>query len=345
MNSRRKKTGRTLWKKLRPLRHRFVYVMTRVLSHAVCLLGISRARRFCAWLALFGMKMFPSERQKILNNLEMAYTKELSETQRKQLFRAIIRNLGMMAAEAAFISTGKADKVMKNIRIEGIEAFDQIPDGEGLVFITAHYGLWEMMPRTLIPHLKHPCAVVARELHNPYFEKVLLRTRKESGIQQVMTRGKSGREYIRFLREGGYLAVLGDIDTKRGDGLFVEFYERPAWTQRGIARLIKMGRAHAMVGFIERDLDDPACHTVRVGPLIEQPQTDDPREWEARVSQAYTNAIEEAVRRRPDQWMWMHRRWRTEPENPEAWKEEWEAKGLFAQADRPQPDPRIFRNH
>ncbi|MFW6303390.1 MAG: lysophospholipid acyltransferase family protein [Candidatus Sumerlaeota bacterium] len=333
---------RSLRKITRPLRHRVVYWTVALMSRSLVLLGLDRARRFGAALALGGMRLFPGERRKILKNIEMAYRDELDAEKREQLYKASVRNLGMMAAEGAFIATGRDADIFANIRVEGEDTLSRIPADCGLLFVTAHYGLWETMPRALLPHTDMACAVVAREIENPHFEKVLNEARRRNGVT-ILTRGRSGREYIRFLRQGNGLAVLGDIDTRKGDGLFVEFFGRPAWTQRGIARLAKSGKAMLAVGFIERDLDDPSRHTVKFGPLVEWPETRNRQEWEERLTQAYTHEIERAVRRRPDQWMWMHRRWRHQPDDPKQWRKAWEAKGLAGKAPHPAPDPRIFR--
>jgi Kdo2-lipid IVA lauroyltransferase/acyltransferase len=343
MPKKRTSLRRKFWKKARPLRHLTVHLTLKVVSYCIIVLGPRLARRVCSRLALLAIRLFPSERRKILKNIEFAYADELSEAQREKIFKAMVRNLGMMAADSAFLATGREDKIACHIRVENGELYRNKPEDKGLLFITAHYGLWELMPKVLKPYNPSPAAVVAREIANPYFEATLNDTRKRIGVN-ILTRGKSGREYIRFLRKGGSLAVMGDIDTRKGDGLFVEFFGQPAWTQRGIARLAKTGRSLVYVGFIERDLDNPDQHVVRFGPEIPLPDSSDRVEWEEQLTQAYTHEIERAVRRRPDQWMWMHRRWRTQPDDPQAWRKEWEAKGLAGKAPRPEPDPRLFEN-
>ncbi len=343
MPKKNKNLRRKFWKQIRPLRHLTVHLTLQAMSYCIIVFGPRWARRLCARFALLAIRFFPSERRKILRNLERAYGDELTERQREQVFKAMVRNLGMMAAEAAFAATGREDKIACNIRVDGGEQYSEIPEDQGMLFITAHYGLWELIPKMLLPLNPSPAAVVAREISNPFFEKTLNETRKRLGVS-ILTRGKSGREYIRFLRKGGSLAVMGDIDTKKGDGLFVEFFGRPAWTQRGIARLAKSGRAVVYVGFIERDLENPDHHIIKFGPEIRLPETEDPVEWEEQLTQAYTNEIERAVRRRPDQWMWMHRRWRTQPADPEEWLKQWDEKELLNKEPYPPADARLLKN-
>ena len=96
--------------------------------------------------------------------------------------------------------------------------------------------------------------------------------------------------------------------------MFVDFFGRPAWTQTGIARLAYLGRANILPVFIQRDPLDPAKHVVVIESALPEPEGVTAEEYVARMTQAFTKAIEKAIRERPDQWMWMHRRWRRQPQ-------------------------------
>jgi Kdo2-lipid IVA lauroyltransferase/acyltransferase len=95
--------------------------------------------------------------------------------------------------------------------------------------------------------------------------------------------------------------------------MFVDFFGRAAWTQTGIARLAQMGRAKILTGFIARDPDNPANHVLRLNPPLPEPSKGAEDDWIAETTRAFTAQIEENVRARPGQWMWMHRRWRHRP--------------------------------
>lgn len=277
-------------------------------------LPLSWARALGGVLGGAAFGFLKTERRRTLEHLALAYGETLDEAAREAIGRQVFRNAGLGAGEGAFLSLGRVAPLLARTRIEGLEhVLGVLAEGRGLIFVTAHYGQWELLLAALAPLASCETAAVGRPMPNPYLNR-LIEEMRQRFCTHVFTRGETGREYIRFLRRGNVLAVLGDMDTSKGDGLFVPFFGRPAWTQTGIARLARMGRAQVVTGFIERDAADPSRHVVRIDPPIEDPDATLGEEaWIARMTQAFTARIEAAVRRRPDQWLWMHRRWRRRP--------------------------------
>jgi len=274
----------------------------------VCL-PLSVARRIGAFLGSMAYYLSRLDRQRILENLQLAYGTELPDAERVKIARGVFRTAALGVVEAAYVSSGRVDEVLRGMRVEGMEAVREvIAQGRGIVMVTAHFGNWELGVVPFVRSLPCEVGVVARELSNPHLERLLLQQRERCG-EKVFLRGKTGRDYVRFLRAGHMLGVVGDMDTTRGEGIFARFFGRPAWTQTGIARLARMGRARVFTAFARFDPEDSNRSVLEIKPLPE-PRAKDETEWIAEITQAFTDRIEDIVRRYPDQWMWMHRRWR-----------------------------------
>jgi KDO2-lipid IV(A) lauroyltransferase len=310
------------WKKIRKTwkravkrsRRNLVYLLTILARRAIVCLPLRWARGVGACVGVAAFPLVRKERRRTLENLKLAYGGEMSEGERRRLGREVFRNAGRSAVEAAFLSTGEGGNILTDTRVEGLEHIQGVLEsGRGVLAVTAHFGNWELV--LAVSALRFPCEVgaVARDLSNPGLNRLVTDLRERCGAQ-VFTRGQSGRDYVRFLRGGNVLGILGDIDTSKGEGLFVDFFGRPAWTQSGIARLARVACARIVPAFIFRDREDPALQVYRIEPPLEEPPEGLPEEeWIRATTQAFTKAIENAVRERPDLWMWMHRRWRRQP--------------------------------
>ncbi len=291
-----------------------VYYLTIAVRIVMVRLPLSVARRIGAFLGSMVYYLAHLDRQRILENLQLAYGNELSEAQRLEIARGVFRTAGLGVVEAAYVSSGRVDEILQGMRVEGMEQVREvIAQGRGIVMVTAHFGNWELGVVPFVRSLPCEVGVVARELSNPHLERLLLEQRSLCG-EKVFLRGKTGRDYVRFLRSGNMLGVVGDMDTTRGEGIFVNFFGRPAWTQTGIGRLARMGRARVFTAFASFDPEDPNRSVLEIKPLPE-PEAKDESEWIAEITQSFTDRIEDVVRRHPEQWMWMHRRWRHRPED------------------------------
>ena len=302
-------------RRVKAVEHFAVFLLVSLVNRLVACLSPRIARRLGAALGKLGFALARGERRAVLRHLEWAFGGTMSEDERLEMARRVFINAGITAAEWPFLAAGRAACLQEKVTIEGEEHLREAEaTGRGLLFLTAHYGNWELMTPLMTPRVKdREVGVVARDLSNPWLNEVTVRTRRGHGAR-VFPRGGTGRDYVRFLREGNGLAVLGDIDTSKGGGIFVDFFGRPAWTQTGIARLAYMGRAIILPVFIKRDPDDPARHVVTIEPALSEPEGATADEYVALMTQAFTKAIEKAVRERHDQWMWMHRRWRRQPQ-------------------------------
>ncbi|MBK7702769.1 MAG: lysophospholipid acyltransferase family protein [bacterium] len=180
--------------------------------------------------------------------------------------------------------------------------------GRGFIFTTGHFGNFEMLGAALTAH-GYPLHVVVRQQSNPHVDRLQNAIRARSGVQAIRADG-SVRQLVKLLRGGGTAAMLPDVNAGR-DGVFVEFLGAPASTPPGLAYFAwKLGCPIVPV-FLVRQPD--GRHVAHVTPVIEPDPTQDEASAVLALTQAHTDRLAEFVRRYPDHWFWVHRRWKTQP--------------------------------
>jgi KDO2-lipid IV(A) lauroyltransferase len=210
----------------------------------------------------------------------------------------------MNFAEDLHLLSRGCDDVAGYVEVEGWERVEALrAAGRGVLIVTGHCGNWELLA-AVINCRGLGMRVVARALDEPELQQLLAGLRRRFGSETI-ERGRPGaaRELLRGLREGA-LGMLIDQDT-RVEGVWVPFFGRPAYTPVGAAKVALRPEVAAVPAFIERRED--GSHRARFLEPLEL--TQDVTEATA----AMTRVIEEQVRRRPEQWVWMHRRWRRQP--------------------------------
>jgi len=181
--------------------------------------------------------------------------------------------------------------------------------GRGVVFSTAHVGNWEL---TALAHgwIFGPVAVVARSLDNPGLEARLRSVRTQGG-NVVIYKRKALSQILRTLREGGCVGILIDQNVQEKDGIFVDFFGRPAATTT-VAAALAVKTGCALVPAHTRRLPN-GRYRLTYEPALCWTPTGDRRADIASLTQQATSCIEAWVRAVPEQWLWMHRRWHTKP--------------------------------
>jgi KDO2-lipid IV(A) lauroyltransferase len=194
------------------------------------------------------------------------------------------------------------------VEVLGFEEVEKVRSaGRPLVLFTGHCGNWELLGAA-VNCRGVGMAVVARSLDEPGQQEMLAGLRARFGTPTI-ERGSEGavRQLLGTLRRGGALGMLIDQDSGKMEGVWVPFFGRPAFTPVGAAKIALKQKAAVVPVFIERLAD--GRHRVHFQPPLDLP--DDPEAATALM----TAKIEEQVRRRPEQWVWMHRRWRRQPES------------------------------
>lgn len=193
-------------------------------------------------------------------------------------------------------------------------ALTALCSGRPVIMVSGHFGNWEASLATF-GTFGFPMGVVARTLDNPYLDDWFRRFRESTG-HVMIDKGGGGPEMVQRLEAGKHLALLGDQDAGRR-GVFVNFFGRPASTFKSIAILALQHDALLLVGYATRLPDQPGRKWVKFDLGCEE--VIDPREAISddpifEITQRYSSALERAVRRCPEQYFWVHRRWKTAPE-------------------------------
>jgi len=245
-----------------------------------------------------------------LRNLELAFP-EKSLTERQRIVAGVFTSLGRLLAEVCQFPRYTRGNISQVAIYDGFENYERAHNrGKGVLFLTAHLGGWEIGSFMHSLH-GHPLRIVVRPLDNPHVNQLVEKTRTLHGNA---TFGKQdfARGLLSAMKAGETVGLLMDTNMTPPQGVFVDFFGIPACTASGVARVALHTDAAVVPAFTIWDAVlrkyrvrfDPALELVRTGNDAEDVVTNTAR---------FTKVIEEYVRRYPDQWLWVHRRWKTRP--------------------------------
>jgi KDO2-lipid IV(A) lauroyltransferase len=254
------------------------------------------------WIAWW---VSPRHRSLAVRHLAVAFP-EQSERWRRCTGRASFVNLGRSALELLV-----ADRIdlAAAVSFDSTDLRAALAEGRGVVAFSCHLDNWELLARRVALE-GLPLATVAKKANDPRLTELLVRSRRATGIDSVWRDDPSAvREVVRRLRRGDIVAVLVDQDTDVASH-FVPFFGRPARTPRTLSDLAV--REGAAVVFARIHRIGPATHRALVT-RVPVPAQPDRERASLELTRAVTEAIEREVRAHPEQWVWMHERWRTPP--------------------------------
>jgi KDO2-lipid IV(A) lauroyltransferase len=293
------------------LRTRIEYVTASTILK--CLGALPRQSAVAAGLALGSVAhiVLPHLRRRAEENLAMALP-EIDETERSRIKRGVFRNLGRLLGEVSQFPKLNRENIEQVVSYVGLENFIEARDrGRGVILLTGHIGAWEL---SVFSHALYgyPMSFLARRIDNSLVEQLAENYRGRVGNRSIDKRG-SLREVIRTLKAGGVVGILADLNSTREEGVFVDFFGMPACTTAGVATLAQRTGAAVLPGYIVWN-ESEQMHNLHFEPLLETIDTGNPKADVVTNTANYTKALEAAIRRYPDQWLWIHRRWRTRPE-------------------------------
>jgi KDO2-lipid IV(A) lauroyltransferase len=243
-------------------------------------------------------------------NLRLAFP-EWSKSQRRVAIRGMTRQLGWMGAEFAHFPRYTQKNIERIVMLDGFENFATAQArGKGVLFLTGHMSAWELAPYAQAL-FGHPLHFLARAIDNPRVDELIARYRCMSGNLPI-EKNQSARAVLKVLSDGGTVGILADHNTLLAEGVFVDFFGIPACTTAGLARFALHTDAAVVPGFLQWDA---ALRKYRLcfEPAIELTRTGDDARDIRENTQRFMGVIENYIRRHPDQWLWLHRRWKTRP--------------------------------
>jgi KDO2-lipid IV(A) lauroyltransferase len=245
-----------------------------------------------------------------MRNLKLAFP-EKTRRERARILRGVFTSLGRQLAEVCLFPTYTLENVGKVVVYDGFENFERaLARGKGVLFLTAHLGGWELSAFTHSLY-GHPLHIVMRPLDNVYLDSLMRRYRTMHGNSTV-DKDDFVRGLLSAMKAGETVGILMDTNMTPPQGVFTDFFGIPACTASGLARIALRTDAAVVPGFTVWDPGlrkyrlrfDPALKLIRTG--------NDDADIVANTA-LFTKVIEEYVRKYPDQWLWVHRRWKTRP--------------------------------
>lgn len=301
----------------RPPRHRSVtarerleYCLVRVFVACIGALPRKAARGVGACIGALAFHLLDRLRRVGMQNLQLAFP-EKSSAERETILRGVYRNLGYLLAEFCKMPGYTPERASQFIFYDGLENYLKArARGKGVLVLTGHLGAWEL---SSFYHslMGYPMGMVIRRLDNPLVDEFVNRIRCMHG-NRVMHKDDFARSLIAAMRGGETVGILMDTNMTPPQGVFVPFFGVEACTPSGMAKIALKTEAAVVPGFLLWH-EQEQRYRLHFGRELQLTQTGDAEADTLANTALFTSVIERYAREYPDQWLWMHRRWKTRP--------------------------------
>ena len=291
------------------MRDDFFYILVLLFIKILRLSPRRPALALMRFLGRFAFLAARAPRERAIKHLTMVYSKEKSGQEIKALARAVFVHFATAAGDMLRMPNLIHNDINKLVSPHGTEHLDRaFATGRGLIMVTCHFGNWEVLGAWLAQN-GYPMKVVGTTLFDPRLDRILVETRNSAGYTNI-ARGKGTREIIRTIKKGEAVGMLIDQDTK-AQSVFVDFFGKPAHTPSGPAVLAR--RLDVPIIPIFMYLKDDLSYGLECQPPLDLIKTDDEESDIIANIQKISDAYEAMIRRFPEQWVWMHKRWKNQP--------------------------------
>jgi len=290
-------------------RRYFLYYLGRVAASIVYLLPIRVASEIAAFFGGCAFFFLPKYRDIALDNLNHAFGSEKTQAQIRRIARKVFENLGRNAAELINFPKINKDNIDRFIKIEGSDIVDSsFRRGKGTIILASHFGNWELLGLTF--RVKgYPGSTIGRKIYFYKYDKWLNHLRREQDIN-VIYRDESPRKMLKVLKDNKILGIVADQDVDSVESVFVNFFGRPAFTPVGPVVLARATGASLVPTFVIRDRSGK--HRFIIEKPVELVDTGNKEADLVTNTQRWSDVVESYIRRYPEQWVWVHRRWKTQ---------------------------------
>lgn len=291
----------------------------RSLLGAIGALPLETSMRFGKAVGRFLAKRFPKLQSAARRNLEIALP-ELSAEEKEKIVRGTFESLGRHLGFVSHFRKFKHEDIRNLIEVVGKEEhFDKaFATGRGVLFFTGHFGSWEVF-NLLAPAFGYGMNILVRRIDNSLVENFVDKMRTRFG-SVTLDKTKSARKMFRVLENGEILGILADLNAQEKEGVFVDFFGVPASTTTSIAKLALKTGAVMLPAFAVWE-ESKNKYVVYLEPPIEYEKTENPDKDIKNLTQKITKMVEKYVRKYPEQWLWIHKRWNTRPKGePDLYK-------------------------
>ena len=286
-----------------------VHVILRIVLRIATALPQTAARKIGRAFGVLWFHVLRLRRRQVEDSLALALDLEPGSRELEHLARANFVHYSLLFIELLRLRRLLHGDIETTVRFVNLDHLDAaLEAGKGALVLTAHLGNYDLLAMA-VARKGYPVTIVSKPLRNKAVEGVWMEERSASGLKVCLHRNTL-REILTALKSNGVVGFVLDQHA-RLDGVRVDFFGRPASTLRSLAVLAERTGVPVVPIFASRGAD--GTHLVEVQPALEYEDTGDAEESILHNTQRYTSIIEEAIRRHPDQWTWIHRRWKVEP--------------------------------
>lgn len=265
-----------------------------------------------AGLGRLAFRLARSEREKTIRHLTQAYGDKKTPEEIRRIARQTFEYLGLNGCAAVRIPNYLRRGIGNRVRMEGREHLERAcAGGQGVMVITGHIGCWELLA-AYVANTGFRLAVVGKPVYDARLDRMVIETRERAGMRSFAREG-AARQMMRWMKSGGVMGVLIDQDT-RVESDFVDFMGTEASTP--IAPIVLAQRVGAKIVPMAIHREPDGTHVIIVQPEIVLEPDDGSPETRRRNLQRCSKAVESFIHRHPEQWVWMHERWKTRPGRP-----------------------------
>ena len=288
------------------MKNRLEYFTFVLFSRLFWILGLNLSRRFSAILAILFYYLIPIRKKVVIQNLAIAFP-ENNIQENKKLALKVYKSFAITLVEIMYLPFIKKQELINSVECSNLELIDEnYKKGKGIILLSAHYGNWEFIAMSVASQIGLPFSVIVKPLRNTLVYEWINKNRTRFG-NEIVPLGISIRKTYQTLKEKKITAMVADQRGPR-EGVKVNFFNKQVPVYTGPAALALKTGAPIIYGIPVRDKN----YKYKTE-LIEISQSDLPKDEEGKIkelSQRHTSYLEKKIRENPEQWLWMHKRWK-----------------------------------
>ncbi|MEY4504823.1 MAG: hypothetical protein RL154_1119 [Pseudomonadota bacterium] len=262
----------------------------------------------CIFLARLAWIVDIKHRKIIKVNLDLAYENTISEDEKNILIKKAYENMIFLVVDFVKNQGISKEELAKKVEFENIEILERLKDRQ-IIFITAHYGNWELIALATSGLLNYRGAIVGRALDSKVANEVIKANREQFNIELIDKNGAM-KGLIRSIKNGNTVGLLVDQNTADYDGILVNFFSKPVRHTPAASILARRFNTPIVPVFVSTN--DRAKFKLKFYEPIMSIKTDNYEDDILRLTQAQADVTEKAIREKPDEWFWFHKRWKNQ---------------------------------
>lgn len=288
-------------------RRYYIYYLLKSLFFLMSLVPLKVSLAIADFLGKASFRMVPKYGEKAVANLDEVFSPDHESNRR--IAERVFSNLAKNGAEWIKLSSLNPKRIDDIVTEScGLHYLDKVlSEGKGALVLGFHFGNWELLGLYL-KHKGYDGALVARRIYFHKYNKLVADLRERFGAR-IIYRDESPKKMLKELKEGRILGIVPDQDVDSIDGVFVDFFGKPAYTPVAPVKIAMAAKTKLVPAFIIRKKDN--THKLVIEEPIDPVKGDHAEEDVKRYTQEWTSLLEKHVRECPEQWVWLHERWKT----------------------------------